>query len=208
MDVNRSSENKTTTIVLVVIAVILMYQLSNKKVTKEGLEEVYPPASTNKTSPSEEVLVSETQPVSEVSEMAAPIAKTTTQNWQSYYDTGNSVLRPMTETHTVSGYSGSSAYGAFGGTGNNEMSDDQLMNSENYLPQETSNDWFNVLEEPTSIKNRHLITASKLIGVNTIGTSKKNASRDLRGNIPAPKIQVSPWNNSSIDPDMNIRSWC
>ena len=200
MDVNRSSENKTTTIVLVVIAVILMYQLSNKKATTEGLEEVEIPI--------EEVPASQTQTVSEVSDTPAPISQTTTQNWQSYYDTGNSVLQPMTESHSVSGYSGSSAYGSFGGTGNNEMSDEQLMNSENYLPQQTTNDWFNVLEEPTSIKNRHLITASKLIGVNTIGTSKRNASRDLRGNIPAPKIQVSPWNNSSIDPDMNIRSWC
>ena len=202
MDVNRSSDDKMTNCILVVLAVVLMYHLSNKKTSKEGLEEVETPV---EESPVEEIVVSEPQTVVD---SPAPVVQTTTQNWQSYYDTGNSVLQSMTESHTVSGYSGGSVYGSFSGTGNNEVSDEQLMNSNNYLPQETSNDWFNVLEEPTSIKNRHLITASKLIGVNTIGTSKKNASRDLRGNIPAPKIQVSPWNNSSIDPDMNIRSWC
>ena len=43
------------------------------------------------------------------------------------------------------------------------------------------------------------------LGVNTVGQSLKNASHDIRGIVPCPKINgVSPWGNSSIEPDYNI----
>jgi hypothetical protein len=41
------------------------------------------------------------------------------------------------------------------------------------------------------------------IGQNTISSSLKNACWDIRGNIPTPKIRVSIWNESSIEPDFN-----
>jgi hypothetical protein len=44
--------------------------------------------------------------------------------------------------------------------------------------------------------------------VDTVGQSMKNPSYDIRGNIPCPKIVVSPFMNSSYDPDTNLRSWC
>lgn len=43
------------------------------------------------------------------------------------------------------------------------------------------------------------------LGIDTIGNSKKFATHDLRGNIPCPKFVVSPWNNSTADPDLNLR---
>lgn len=33
-------------------------------------------------------------------------------------------------------------------------------------------------------------------GINTIGSSLKNPTYDIRGNIPNPKFAVSPWGNS------------
>ena len=36
----------------------------------------------------------------------------------------------------------------------------------------------------------------------------KNACRDLRGNIPAPKFVVSPFLNSSIEPDVATVGFC
>lgn len=56
-----------------------------------------------------------------------------------------------------------------------------------------------------SKKNRHLILVTKPIGINTVGSSLRNACHDLRGNPSCPKIVVSPWLQSSIEPDMNIK---
>jgi hypothetical protein len=43
------------------------------------------------------------------------------------------------------------------------------------------------------------------LGVDTIGSSRKRASTDIRGNVPCPKIGgISPWLNSSGEPDGNL----
>ena len=86
--------------------------------------------------------------------------------------------------------------------------DDELFKLDDLLPQEVHSDWFEVMPEPISVKNRHLINVSKPIGINTIGTSQKNASWDLRGSPPCPKFVVSPWLQSSIEPDTNIKGIC
>ena len=51
-------------------------------------------------------------------------------------------------------------------------------------------------------KNRHLINVSKPIapiGVNTICSTSGNY--DIKGIPPNPKFVVSPWINSTIEPD-------
>ena len=40
------------------------------------------------------------------------------------------------------------------------------------------------------------------VGVNTVGQSLKNANRQLRAEPPNPQVAVSPWQNSSIGPDL------
>ncbi len=88
------------------------------------------------------------------------------------------------------------------------LTDEDIFKSENYLPKEANKDWFDVMPEPISIKNRHLINVSRPIGVNTIGNSLRNPSYDLRGSPPNPKFVVSPWMQSTIDPDLNIKGLC
>ena len=46
------------------------------------------------------------------------------------------------------------------------------------------------------------------IGIDTIGQSRKNASHDLREAPTCPKFNTGPWNNSTIEPDYNIKSMC
>jgi len=77
---------------------------------------------------------------------------------------------------------------------------------EGLLPVEEK-DWFEDVT-PTRIKNRHLINIYRPVGVNTVSTSLKNPSLDIRGNPPNPKTVVSPFLNSSIEPDHNIRGLC
>jgi hypothetical protein len=88
------------------------------------------------------------------------------------------------------------------------ITDDEIFKSENYLPKETNKDWFEVMPEPISVKNRHLINVSRPVGVNTIGNSLRNPSYDLRGSPPCPKFVVSPWAQSTIEPDYNIKGLC
>lgn len=86
----------------------------------------------------------------------------------------------------------------------------EIFNSRNYLPNEKSvnSDWFDQVPEPISVKNRHLINVSKPIGFNTIGSSLRNPSYDIRGSPPNPKFVISPWMQSTIEPDNNFKSLC
>lgn len=88
---------------------------------------------------------------------------------------------------------------------NQNCEPEDLFDVDKYLPQEVNDDWFEVQPEPISVKNRHLINITKPIGINTIGTSLRNASYDIRGNPACPKFVVSPFLNSSIEPDTNLK---
>lgn len=82
---------------------------------------------------------------------------------------------------------------------------EDLFDVDKFLPKDVRDDWFEVMPEPISAKNRHLINITRPIGVNTIGTSLRNPSHDIRGAPPNPKYIVSPWLQSSIEPDINIK---
>lgn len=81
--------------------------------------------------------------------------------------------------------------------------------STDLLPKEINKDWFETdfTQNKGEIKNDNLIMTDRyVIGVNTVGQSLKNASYDLRPAPPCPKITVSPWNQSSTEPDYNIKA--
>jgi hypothetical protein len=86
--------------------------------------------------------------------------------------------------------------------------EEDIFKAEDYLPKEKKDDWFEVMPEAISVKNRHLINVTRPVGVNTIGTTLKNPSYDIRGNPPCPKFVVSPWMQSSYEPDTNIKGLC
>lgn len=73
-----------------------------------------------------------------------------------------------------------------------EITDEEIFRAEDYLPQEQTQDWFEVMPEQISSKNRHLISVTRPVGVNTVGTSLKNASYDIRGCPVNPKFVISP----------------
>lgn len=93
--------------------------------------------------------------------------------------------------------------------GNNKGTEKDKYNLNSFLPQEEEKDWFETIET-VDVKNSHLINIYKPIGVNTIGSCQKNATYDLRGTDKAicPKFVVSPWMQSSIEPDRSMKSLC
>lgn len=89
-----------------------------------------------------------------------------------------------------------------------KMTDKDKFDASALLPVEKNKEWFDDPYEETSVKNVHLINIHRPVGVNTIQSSLKNPSHDLRGTIPNPKFVVSPWQNSSIEPDMRGNRLC
>jgi hypothetical protein len=92
---------------------------------------------------------------------------------------------------------------------NNKGTENDKYDLNGFLPQEEEKDWFETIET-VDVKNSHLINIYKPIGVNTIGSCQKNATYDLRGTDKAvcPKFVVSPWMQSSIEPDRSMKSLC
>lgn len=77
------------------------------------------------------------------------------------------------------------------------------------LPKEVNKDWFETdfTQNKGELKNDNLIMTDRyVIGVNTVGQSLKVPSYDLRPAPSCPKITVSPWNQSTAEPDYNIKA--
>ena len=72
------------------------------------------------------------------------------------------------------------------------------------LPQDNSSAWAQV--NPTgsgTLKDRNFLQSGHHIGINTVGQTLRNANLQLRSEPPNPQVKVSPWIQSTIDPDTN-----
>ena len=55
---------------------------------------------------------------------------------------------------------------------------------------------------PKTLQAQNFLTATQWVGVNTQGSSLKNANYDLRANPLIPKADVGPWAQSTIEPNL------
>jgi hypothetical protein len=82
-----------------------------------------------------------------------------------------------------------------------------LYNSDAYLPNDKYMNpeltkGFQILENPVSVNNPNLIPVLKSIPVSSVLGSNRNSTYDIRSEPPNPKTVVSPFLNSSIQPDI------
>lgn len=135
-------------------------------------------------------------------------------DWEDYYAHNNNVIGnsqtgendkflPIDETN--GGYAVFKSKGRATCGSNQNCEPEDLFDVDKYLPQEVNDDWWETPQNSISVKNRHLINITKPIGINTIGTSLKNSSYDIRAEPANPKFVVSPWKNTSIEPGHNIK---
>ena len=82
--------------------------------------------------------------------------------------------------------------------------------SKDLLPNTTPNDdWFQVPNDKFNLLEAVDLEIPEIkIGIDTVGQSRKNATYDIRAAPANPKFVVSPWSNSTIEPDYNIKSLC
>ena len=80
----------------------------------------------------------------------------------------------------------------------------ELLNPTDLLPSDPNSQWAQVNPAGTGdIMGKNFLSAGALIGVNTIGQSLRNANLQLRAEPPCPQVQVSPWLQSTIEPDLS-----
>ena len=82
---------------------------------------------------------------------------------------------------------------------------DQL-NPQDLLPVDADSKWAqSVPANQGSLGDQNFLTAGYHVGVNTVGQSLRNANRQLRSEPANPQMKVSPWLQTTIEPDSNRR---
>ena len=77
------------------------------------------------------------------------------------------------------------------------------LKPEDLLPKDMNTKWAQV--NPTGqgmLADRNFLDAGHHVGINTVGQTLRNANYSVRSEIPNPQIKVSPWMQSTIDPDV------
>ena len=80
-------------------------------------------------------------------------------------------------------------------------------NEKNYdpsqlLPTDVNSDWKLNPAGNADFQNVNLLKAGHLIGIDTIGSTLRNPNLQIRCEPPNPTTQVSPWQQSTIEPDL------
>ena len=81
----------------------------------------------------------------------------------------------------------------------------EQLNPLELLPHDANSQWAAVNPAAGDLQGKNFLSAGALVGVNTIGQSLRNANQQLRAEPPNPQIMVSPWQQSTIEPDLSRR---
>ena len=80
---------------------------------------------------------------------------------------------------------------------------DQLTPSD-LLPGDANSTWAKVNPAGQGeLGDQNFLNAGYHVGVNTVGQTLRNANLQLRSEPPNPQVKVSPWLQSTIEPDTN-----
>lgn len=82
---------------------------------------------------------------------------------------------------------------------------EELYNINNYFPQEVDNEFLEDVYQPISFSERTEIYSNRPLGSETIVSSNKNRTWDVRGDVACPKACPPTINVSSITPDFSAQ---
>jgi len=81
-----------------------------------------------------------------------------------------------------------------------------VLSSADLLPRDANSLWAQVNPSGQgSLADQNFLTSGFHIGINTIGQTLRNANRQLRSEPLNPQVKVSPWLQTTIEPDINRR---
>lgn len=79
----------------------------------------------------------------------------------------------------------------------------EQLNADDLLPKDNSSLWAQVNPAGEgSLKDRNFLQSGYHIGINTVGQTLRNANQQLRSEPPNPQVKVSPWLQTTIEPDL------
>lgn len=78
----------------------------------------------------------------------------------------------------------------------------KASNPSDLLPTDSNSQWSTLNPQGSgNLQNVNLLQAGAMSGINTVGSSMRNSSLDIRAEPPNPKMSVGPWQNSTIERD-------
>jgi len=101
-------------------------------------------------------------------------------------------------------YSSVDAVGGGGVAGMQSCYPRDRLTASDLLPKDAADSkWARINPSGTGdIHDQNYLTAGYHVGINTVGQTLRNANLQLRSEIPNPQNAVSPWGNSTIEPDL------
>ncbi len=82
---------------------------------------------------------------------------------------------------------------------------DQLTPGE-LLPKDANSTWAQVNPSGQGeLRDQNFLNAGHHVGINTVGQTMRNPNLQLRSEPANPQVKVSPWLQSTIEPDSNRR---
>lgn len=82
----------------------------------------------------------------------------------------------------------------------------QVVDPSELLPKDQNSEWAKLNPMGSGdLQNVNLLKSGYHIGINTVASSLRNANLQLRSEPANPQTNVGPWNNTTIQPDINRR---
>lgn len=90
-----------------------------------------------------------------------------------------------------------------GAAGLPSCSSKPVMNPAELLPRDANSEWAQLNPRASGdFENVNLLRAGYWNGIDTVGSSLRNANLQIRSEPPNPQTPVSIWNNTTISPDL------
>ena len=74
------------------------------------------------------------------------------------------------------------------------------LNPADLLPRDSNSEWAQM--NPGALSQNFLNASAQLKAIDTVGSSLRNANLQVRSEPPNPQTNVSPWLNTTIEPDL------
>ena len=89
----------------------------------------------------------------------------------------------------------------------NECYPKDILSPSELLPKDTNSVWAqSVPSGQGSLGDQNFLNAGFHVGMNTVGQTLRNPNYQLRSEPPNPQVKVSPWMQSTIEPDSNRKA--
>ena len=85
--------------------------------------------------------------------------------------------------------------------GSKSCNSQKVIDPKELLPNDSNSEWAKINPASTDLKNMNMLSSGHHIGINTVGSSLRNANLQVRSEPAIPQVDVGPWNNTTIETD-------